>query len=180
MDAEIDRGGAGIFDCRGSVFLHQGKHPEDAADADLSLLLVDQLAELADGSSRMFGATQQLRCAEWHFLWVVFFLDAISTTFLAEMLTKKLARVRMQDAHVQLIPLHFDQPPDPSWWQAVVGGLHFDATIQMHHAFSVLVIAERFQRQWQQVRFFFCEHDRHLSFRRAMDACVRPALFPTV
>src|SRR6516164_11311566 len=100
MDADIDRGGAGIFDCRGPVFLHQGKHPEDAADADLSLLLIDQLAELADGGSRMFGATQQLRCAKRHFLPVIFFLDAISTMFLAKMLTKKLTRVRMQDAHV--------------------------------------------------------------------------------
>src|SRR5215469_10463249 len=89
MDAEVDRGGAGIFDCRGPVFLHQGKHPEDAADADLSLLLVDQLAELADGGSRMFGSTQQLRCAERHFLRAIFFLEAISTTLLAEMLTKK-------------------------------------------------------------------------------------------
>src|SRR5215472_10199344 len=105
MDADVHHGGAGIFDCRGSVFLHQRKHPEDAADTDLSLLLIDQLAELADGDSGMFGATQQLRRAERHFLRVIFFLDAISTSFLAEMLTKKLTRVRMQDAHVQLIPL---------------------------------------------------------------------------
>src|SRR6516225_12395244 len=123
MDAEIDRGGAGIFDCRGSVFLHQGKHPEDAADGDLSLLLIDQLAELSDGSSRMFGATQQLRGAERHFLRVVFFLDAISATFLAEMLTKKLARVGMQDAHVQLIPLHVHGTAHPSWRQTVIGRL---------------------------------------------------------
>ena len=47
---------------------------------------------------------------------------------------------------MQLIPLHFDQPPIHTQQQAVVGSLHFHATIQMHHAFSVLVIAERFQR----------------------------------
>ena len=85
-----------VFDRGHTVFLHQGKRPRMPADADLSLLLVDQLAELADGGSRMFGATQQLRCAERHFLGVIFFLDAISTTFLAQMLTKKLARVQMQ------------------------------------------------------------------------------------
>src|SRR5215472_8303350 len=63
MDADVHHGGAGIFDCRGSVFLHQRKHPEDAADTDLSLLLIDQLAELADGDSGMFGATQLTRPA---------------------------------------------------------------------------------------------------------------------
>jgi hypothetical protein len=180
MNADVEGHHTGIFDRRHTVFLHQGKHPKDAANAHLSLLLVDQLAELADGDSRMFGATQQLRGAERHLLGVIFFLDAISATFLAQLLPKKLACVRMQDAHVQLIPLHFDQPPDPFRRQAVIGGLHFHATVQMHHPFSVLVIAERFQREWQQVRFFFGEHGRHLSFRRAMDARVRPALLPAV
>src|SRR5439155_307175 len=47
-------------------------------------------------------------------------------------------------------------------------------------AFSVLVIAEGFQRQGQQVRFFFSEHGCHLALRRAMDARVGPALFPTI
>ena len=50
----------------------------------------------------------------------------------------------------------------------------------MHDAFSVLVIAERLQRQGEQVRFFFGEHGRDLSFGRAMDARVGPALFPAV
>ncbi len=30
------------------------------------------------------------------------------------------------------------------------------------------------------MRFFFAEHDRHLPFRRAMDARVGPALFPAI
>src|SRR2546429_4512101 len=50
----------------------------------------------------------------------------------------------------------------------------------MHDAFSVLVIAERLQRQGEQVRFFFGEHGRDLSFGRAMDARVGPTLFPAV
>jgi hypothetical protein len=59
---------AGIFDCCRSVFLHQGKHTQDAADAGLSLPLIDQLAELADLHSGMFGAPQELRRAQRHFL----------------------------------------------------------------------------------------------------------------
>ena len=86
----------------------------------------------------------------------------------------------MQDAHVQRIPLHFDLPPDPSRRQAVISRLHLHATIQMNDAFSVLVIAEGFQRQRKQVRFFFGEHGRHLPFRRAMNARIRPAFFPAI
>jgi len=82
MDADVDRHGAGIFDRGGPVFFHQGKHSEDAADAGTAVLLVDQLAELTDGGSRMFGATQQLRCAEGHFFRMVFFLDAIAAALL--------------------------------------------------------------------------------------------------
>src|SRR2546425_572034 len=116
-------------------------HSQDAADAGLCLPLIDQLAELADTGSGMFGAPQQLRRAQRHLLGVVFFLDAISATSLAQVLAKKLAGAGMQDAHVQLIPLHLHGPPDPSRRQAVIRGLHFHATVQMNDAFSVLEAA---------------------------------------
>ena len=101
-------------------------------------------AELADLRSGVLGAPQQLRRAQRHFLWVVFFLDAISAAFLAQVFAKKLAGAGMQDAYVQLIPLHLHRPPDPSRRQAVIGGLHLHATVQMNDAFSVLVVAEGF------------------------------------
>jgi hypothetical protein len=50
----------------------------------------------------------------------------------------------------------------------------------MNDAFSVLVIAERFQRQRQQVRFFFAEHDRNLPFRRTVYTRICPAFFPAI
>jgi hypothetical protein len=50
----------------------------------------------------------------------------------------------------------------------------------MDHAFPVLVVAEGFQRQRQQERFFFGEHGRDLAFRGAMNAGVGPLLFPPV
>jgi hypothetical protein len=46
--------------------------------------------------------------------------------------------------------------------------------------FSVSVVAEGFQRQWQQERFFFNEHRFDLAFGRAMDAGVGPLLFPPI
>jgi hypothetical protein len=54
------------------------KHSQDAEDASLSLLLIEQLAKRAHLGSGVFGAPQELRCAQRHFLGVVFFLDAIS------------------------------------------------------------------------------------------------------
>src|SRR5882672_2752585 len=50
----------------------------------------------------------------------------------------------------------------------------------MHRAFAVLVSAKRLQRQRKQSRFFFSEHRRHLPFRRAVNASIRPALFPVI
>ena len=166
--------------CRHTVFLHQGKHPQDAADTGLSLPVIQQLAELARLGAGMSSSPQQLRRAQRHFLGVIFFLDAISAALLTQMLAKKLVGVRMQDAHVQRIPLHFHRTPDPSRRQAVIGGFDFHTTIQMHYTFSVLVVAERFQRQCLQVRFFFREHRGNLAFGGAMDARVGPAFFPAV
>src|SRR6516164_8522531 len=84
-DADVESSSTGIFDCCRSVFLHQGEHTQDAADAGLSLPLIDQLAEFADLRSGMFGAPQQLRRAQRHFLGVIFLLDAIAAALLAQM-----------------------------------------------------------------------------------------------
>ena len=56
-NADVQSGGAGVFDRGGPVFLDQGKHSQDAADAYLRLPLIDQLAELADLGSRAFHCT---------------------------------------------------------------------------------------------------------------------------
>src|SRR5262252_8326382 len=137
VDSDVESSSTGIFDCRRSVFLHQGKHTQDAADAGLSLPVVQQLAELASLGACMCSPPQQLRRAQGHFLWVIFFLDAIAAALLAQMLAEKLVGVGMQDAHVQRVPLHLHGTPDPSWRQAVVGSFHLHATIEMDYAFSV-------------------------------------------
>ena len=61
VHADIESGGASVFDRRRSVFLDQGKHSQDTADACLSFLLIDQMAKLADFGSSVFGAPQELR-----------------------------------------------------------------------------------------------------------------------
>jgi hypothetical protein len=144
------------------------------------LPVIDQLAELADLGSGVFGPPQELHRAQRHFRGVIFLLDTVPAAFLAQVLAEELVGVRMQDPHVQCVPLHLHGPPDPPGWQAVIGRLDFDATVQMHHALSVLVVTEGLERQREQVRFFFREHGRDLTFGRAMDARVGPALFPAI
>src|SRR4029077_11883230 len=90
IHCDVDSGRAGIFNCCRSVFFYQGKHPQDAADAGLSLPVVQQLTELASLGTGMCSAPQELRCAQRHFLGVILFLDAVSATLLAQMLAEKL------------------------------------------------------------------------------------------
>src|SRR5262249_3393597 len=44
VNSDVDSGSTGIFDGRRSVFLYQGKHTQDAADACFFLPLINQLA----------------------------------------------------------------------------------------------------------------------------------------
>jgi hypothetical protein len=73
-----------------------------------------------------------------------------------------------------------DELSNPARWNAVIGGFDFDTSIQMHGPFAELVIAEWFDRQRKQQRFFFGEHRRHLSLRRAVNARIGPAGFPVI
>ena len=90
VHCDVEGSSAGVFDCCSSVFLHQGKHAQDAADAGLSLPVVQQLAELASLSAGMCSPPQELRRAERHFLWVIFFLDAVSAALLTQMFAQEL------------------------------------------------------------------------------------------
>jgi hypothetical protein len=137
-------------------------------DAGLFLPVVQQLAELASLGACVCSPPQDLRRAQRHFLWVIFFLDALSAALLAQVLAKKLVGIRMQGGHVQHVPLPSGnasiltascsrRPPLPH--------NHPDAPLV-----SVFVVAEGFQRQRQQVRFFFREHGCYLTFRGAMNA----------
>src|SRR5258708_34017086 len=76
--------------------------------------------------------------------------------------------------------MHLNAPPDPARRRTVVGGFDFHATVQMHCTFAVLIAAERFQRQRQQVRSLFGKHGGHLPFSSAVDARVGPASFPMI
>src|SRR5208282_5729311 len=74
--------------------------------------------------------------------------------------------------------MHFAS--DPTWGQAVVGEIDFDATVQIHTPLAMLVVAKRFQGKRQQVWFFFRKHGGDLSFCGAMNAGIGTACLPTI
>src|SRR6266852_4505348 len=111
---------------------------------------------------------------------MVLFLNAIPATFLAYMLPQQQTVFGIEDTYVEFVPLHSDQASDPAWGQAVVGGFDFDTTVQMHDPLAVLVVAKRFQWQWEQGRFFFGKHGGDLLFGGAVDASISTAGFPPV
>src|SRR5262245_34212735 len=98
------------------------------------------LAECANMRSGASGARQQLNGCERRLLRIVFRTDAVPAALLADMLAQQLVRFGMEDANVKRIPLDVDELSDPTWRYAVIGRLHFNASIHMHRAFAELVI----------------------------------------
>jgi len=68
----------------------------------------------------------------------------------------------------------------PARRRSIVSSFNLDATIQVHRALAILVVAERLQRQRLQKGLLFSEHRRHLPLGAAMDALVGPVLFPVI
>jgi hypothetical protein len=96
------------------------------------------------------------------------------------MFAQQLAGFGIEQPDKQLIPLHSQHAPDPARRGAIVSGFDFDAAVQMHDAFAVLVITEGFDGQRQQERLLFGEHGHDLAFGGAVDARVSPAFFPAI
>src|ERR1017187_3423553 len=83
--------------------------------------------------------------------------------------------VGIEDANVEFVPLHSDQASDPARGQAVIGGLDFDTTVEMHDPLAVLVVAKRFQgavgarkvslqQTWWRLAVWWC---RGCGYRRS-------------
>src|ERR1035438_5940204 len=180
LHSHVERGGASFIDRRGAVLLGQGENAQDAAHSDLALLAVDGVAERTDVRSGAARSPQQLRSAQRCSFGVVLFFNAIPAALLAHVFAQQLAGLGIEQTNIQLIPLHAQHAADPARRCAVIGGLDFDAAVQMHDAFAVLVITKGLQRQWQQCGLLFGKHGGDLPFGGAVDAGVGPALFPTV
>src|SRR5208282_429434 len=144
IDSHFESGGAGILDRSGAKLLGQREHAQHPANAGFSNLAINKVAERTDvrtGSSR---SPQQLRNLKRPVLGTILFFNAIPTPFLTDMLPQQQPGVGIEDANIKLIPLHLHFSSDPTRRQAVVGGIDFDATVQIHAPLAMLVVAKRF------------------------------------
>src|SRR5271170_4187601 len=96
------------------------------------------------------------------------------------MLAQQLPSARIDQPHMRSVPLHLDAASDPSRRGSIVGGLDFDAAVQVHGALAIAVIPEWLHWQREQRRFLFGEHSSDLSLGCAVNAGVGPALLPAI
>jgi len=64
----------------------------------------------------------------------------------AHELAQQLAGLRREQPDVEDVPLHVDLAANPARRRAVVGGLDFDAAVQVGRADALPVVAKRFER----------------------------------
>src|SRR2546422_2230131 len=143
VDAEFQCGGTGILNGSDAELLCKRQHAENATNASFSLMTMDRVAECADVRSGAGGTRQQLSRRERRLLGIVFRVNAMPAALLPDVLAQKLMCFRIENADVKRIPLDLNELSNPTRRNAVVGRVYLDTSIQMHGAFTVLVIAKR-------------------------------------
>src|ERR1019366_9429016 len=126
------------------------------------------VTERADLRTSVVGAAQQLLRTHWRMLGSVLVLDAMAAARRAQVLAQELAGAGVQQAHMPDVPLHTDPSADPARRRTIVSRFDFDAAVQVHRAFAVLVIAEGLDGQRQQGRSLFGEYHHDLPLGGAM------------
>ena len=106
--------------------------------------------------------------------------DAVKPARRADMLAQQLAGLRIEQADVEVGPLHVDALADPAGRRRVVRGLDFDAAIEMHGAHAEAVVAKRLDGQRLQRGPLLGKHRGDLALGRAVDARVGPVRLPAI
>ena len=142
----------------------------DATHSEFALASMDGIANSADIGPRLVRTCQQLKQRRQRTTWAIRIADAMSAALAAQMLAQQLAGAWIEKPDEHRVPLHVDLPPDSARRRAVISSFNFDTSIQMNRALTVLVVAERLQRQRLQVRLLLGEHRRHLPLGATVDA----------
>src|SRR5262252_2653514 len=179
-DAEFQRGGARLLDDDGAVLLDEGEDAEDPTDAEFAITAVDAVAERADVLTGPGRAGQQRQRRRWRAARSILRVDDMATARLTAVLAQQGACRRIEQADVGVIPLDGDLATEPAGGWRIVGAGDLDASVEMHGAHPVLVIAEGLQRQRQEGRLFLGEHRCDLALGGTVDARVGPASFPAI
>src|ERR1700719_3416790 len=106
--------GASIFRSCYPVLFGESQNTLNATHADLSLVVMDMLAESSDLSPGAFGSQQQLRNLPRSSRRKIPLLDAMPAAFLTDVLAQQLPGLGIKDPDEHLIPLHSDLTSDPA------------------------------------------------------------------
>ena len=105
--------------------------------------------------------------------------DAMPAAWRAQMLAQQLAGLRIEQPHVQVVPLHLDALADPAGRRAVVRGLDLDAAIEMHGALAVPVVAKRLERAAGRARAAPRQTSRRPGASSCRGCACRPSASPS-
>ncbi len=153
---------------------------EDTADPRGTVLLVDLRAHGADRRPRALRPRQQADGGGRGAGRVIRVGDLVPPARRTPVFAEELARRRLEQPHLEVVPLHREPLPDPARRRPVIGGVDLDTPVEMDRAQPEAVVAKRLQGQRAERRLLFSKHHGHLPLRRAVDARVGPACFPAV
>ena len=143
-DAEVERGLGGVLDDRGAVFLRERQDAEHPPDAGRAFVVVDDGADRADAtapavvarprSASVVGGVRAGRSASWMRCQP----RGARRCSRSSCPVFGSSRRTCRSFHCTWTPL-----TDPAGRRAVVGGLDFDAAIEMDRALAEPVVAKR-------------------------------------
>ena len=139
--------GTGVLGGDTAILFGQREHAHDAAQSGFALAMMNRVAHRADAGARFVGSRDQAQRMRWRAPRPIFRPDTMPTAFLLEMFAKQHAGARVEQAHVHQVPLHIDLAADPAGRRTIVGCVNLNAAIDVNRPLSILVVAERFQRQ---------------------------------
>ena len=141
---------------------------------------MDVVTDGADRRARGLGRRQQRERLRGRAGRAIVLVDAMPPARRAQMLAEELLGRRMEQADVQVIPLDLDAASNPAGRRAVVGGLDFDAPIEMDRAGPVTVVTKGLERERSQRRLLLDKHRGDLALGGAMDPRVGPVRLPAI
>src|SRR5207302_423036 len=177
---ESERRGAGIIDGRSPVLSREREHAEDSAYAVLLLPGVDLLGETSNVLARALGTQEQSLRAARHPRRPIFVLGAVVARPMPQVFAQQDSALRIEDPHLEVIPLHPDQSADVPGRYGVVGAGDFDVPIEVHGAIAVLVETKRLDGQRSEEWLLLRKHRRDLALGGAVNASVGPVCLPAI
>src|SRR5215467_8680401 len=107
-------------------------------------------------------------------------MEPMPAALLTDMLAEELMCFRVENPDVEGIPLNVDEFTDPAGRNTVISGFHFDAPVDVHDTFAILVVTEWFDRERKEQWLFFGKHRGDLPLGRTVNTSVGPTHFPFI